>query len=826
MINDTDIVSLKWVTDLLNEQVEKAEQALVDYSNDPGEKRHLLLCMWSAHQITSTLRILGMRKGQMLTLEMERCLNYLYRDKVQGEYRKLAMGALMQALKVFPAYLAHAQTARMDSGQGLETHVNDLRRWLSMPPRPQAFFFHFDVPENAGITLGASPESDSEIRRRANVMLATYLNRAKPGLRRRNTRENMKDVARIARKMQTLFVGTEPERFWMTLIGLCEGIAGGLIIPDECIAQIFKTGAFLIKFAGEHGAKIDESVDYDNYLQQMLYYIAACKSRPLHITAIRNTFGIDSSTIDNANQSLIHTDALITALTGALTQLNKAEEFIAKNGVLTDDGDTSQTQSFIEAAQYRLDAAGQLDHADSLARIYDQLGEIGKGKYNGNRSGLSAASDAIVKAIVDVKLDVEHKINHGLDNTLSAREFELREGVINATFAQMGMMEDHLQTMLRRHGLANALKARPETEQQRFDLVMALNRYLNKSDQGHQALREAVREAGERDNSAELYELAQQFYDEQNEISDADAIEKSAKLMLEISGALHFSGMTQEAAVVDYCHDWLIQTSVSGGMVDEEQFSACAQAFAHLEMHLQRSLIDPLGDTGSILMAAKRCADKLNVSDRPSPLSVAATNPEIAPESKSSDVLAPIDYVPSLAQEHEEEVSVEAAPDAIDEVFYEPEVEDADASADFREAFVEEATELSEEINALLPQWFDRPDDKEICVTLRRQFHTLKGSGRAVGANILSELGCAVQDIYDAILERQTSAKQEELQKLIQDVADSLPELIAGYEHEDAKYKDKTRDLTRRSRAQLREFTTSGFMPGDDNGDQFTPVQH
>lgn len=824
MTNDTDIVSLKWVTDLLNEQAEKAEQALVDYSNDPSEKRHLLLCMWSAHQITSTLRVLGMKKGQMLTLEMERCLNYLYRDKVQGEYRKLAMGALMQALKVFPAYLAHAQTARSDSGQGLETHVNDLRRWLGMPPRPQAFFFHFEIPKNAGITIDASPEADSEIKRRANVMLATYLNRAKPGLRRRNTRENMKDVARIARKMQTLFVGTEPERFWMTLIGLCEGIAGGLIMPDECIAQIFKAGAFLIKYAGENGAKVDEDVDYDNYLQQMLYYIAACKSRPLHITAIRNTFGIDSSTIDNAKQSLIHTDALITALTGALTQLNSAEEFIAKNGVLTDDGDTGTTQSFLEAAQYRLDAAGQLDHADTLASVYEQLGEIDSGKYSDNRAGLNAASDEIVKAIVDVKLDIEHKINHGLDNTFTAREFELREGVVNATFAQMSMMESHLQNMLRRHGLSSALRTKPETEQQRFDLIMALNRYLNKSDQGHEALREAVREAGQgEDNTDTLYELAQQFYDEQNDSTDDDAVDKSATLMQEISGALHFSGMTQEAAVVDYCHDWLVAKNKAGGVVEDEQFGAFAETFAHLEMHLQRSLIDPLGNTESILMVAKRCADMLDVPDRPSPLSVAATNPEIAPESKSNDVLAPIDFVSS---EVEEEITVEAAPDAIEQVFDEPLVEDADTSPDFREAFVEEATELSDEINSLLPQWFDTPDDKEVCVTLRRQFHTLKGSGRAVGANILGELGCAVQDIYDAILERQTPAKQEELQTLIQDIADSLPELIAGYEQEDAQYKDKTRDLTRRTRAQLREFSAASFVAGDNNGEQLTPVQH
>ena len=87
-----DIVALKWVVGLMNRQAESAEAALVEYSNNPAEKKPLLQCMWAVHQITSTLRALGMKKGEMLTLEMERSLNYIYKEKVAGERRKLTMG--------------------------------------------------------------------------------------------------------------------------------------------------------------------------------------------------------------------------------------------------------------------------------------------------------------------------------------------------------------------------------------------------------------------------------------------------------------------------------------------------------------------------------------------------------------------------------------------------------------------------------------------------------------------------------------------------------------------------------------------------------------
>ena len=99
MATKTDIVSLKWVIGLMNKQGENAELALVEYSKDPANKKPLLQCMWAIHQITSTLRALGMKKGEMLTIEMERSLNFLYKDKVIGERRKLTMGRSDAGLK-------------------------------------------------------------------------------------------------------------------------------------------------------------------------------------------------------------------------------------------------------------------------------------------------------------------------------------------------------------------------------------------------------------------------------------------------------------------------------------------------------------------------------------------------------------------------------------------------------------------------------------------------------------------------------------------------------------------------------------------------------
>lgn len=866
MIKKTDIVSLKWVIKLMNTQADNAEAALVEYGNDLNQKQALLRCMWSVHQITSTLRALGMSKAEMLTLEMERTLNFLYKDKVVGERRKLAMGGLMQALKVIPAYLEHTENERVDTGRGLEKYVNDLRRWVGEKPRSKAYFFHMAVAPETGITEGASPASDEEIQQRANVMLALYLEMAKQGLRKRKVSESMVNVARVARKMQTMFAGTVTERYWYAMIGLCEGLAGGLIQPDECIAQIFKSGAFTIKQAREHGSEIDESIDYDAYLQQMLYYVAACKSRPVHITAIRQTFGINDNTLAEASHGLVHSDALVIALTGAMDHLGKVVEFLSINDLAemakgeSGEVDTSILES-IEAAEYRLIAAGQLDHADSLKAVQQQLGSFLKSGGKMSASGVEAAVQQITKAIVTVRQDVEHKLNHGLNSTYSGTEIESRESVASATFRLMGLVENHLHQILRRQALARALESKPQDPRSVLELTVALNRFLNKSEQGHEDLRAAVREvdAGEGD-VGKLYELALAYFSELGALSEEETINESLQLLQEIADALMFSGMQREGAVMEQCQRWLFSANRAGSVSEDEAFRCFADAFAHIEMHLQRSLLDPQDDTSHMLAIAEQRAEKLSqwIPDdltveavnaetseaaRP-PVESAAPEVEEVPAAKEAQAAAAPAVDQAVAEQAPEageqladespaveEIVVEEAPAAVElalepledsagaqDAASEPEsleggsiarailanaqlaeeklVEDADIPPEFFEVFVEESEEIVAELSQLTPAWLQDPGINEILKDMRRHFHTFKGNGRAVGANILGELGWAAQDMLDRTLDGELDPT-ESVQKLLGEVVEALPALVSSYAGDGEPDIERIRELTR-----------------------------
>lgn len=765
MAGKPDIVALKWVVELMHGQADNAEAALVEYSNNPAEKKPLLQCMWAMHQITSTLGALGMKKGELLTLEMERGLNYIYKDRVSGERRKLAMGGVMQALKVLPAYLAHTQSSRRDTGQGLEPHVNDLRRWLGERPRPPAFFFYMEISPSAGITEGASPASEEEVRSRANVMLALYLEMAKRSLRGENVAEGMKTVARISRKMQVLFVGTEIERFWFAMIGLCEGIAGGLITADECIAQIFKTGAFLIKYARENGAEVDPAMDYEEKLQQMLFYIASCKSKPVHIAQIRRVFGIDENTIETANRSLVHIDALTTALTGAMSQLATVIDFLSNNDLheatrWLDNSLVTTATDGIEGAACRLEAAGQFGHAESLRRVRVKLSELCQGLYQDSAAQQDQAVNSVIRGIVDVKLDIEHKLKHGLANAFSSNEYELRESVVTATFSQMGLVENYLHQILRRKGLEAALARKPTLEDDCGELTVALNRYLNKSDQGHEELRQAVRSAntGKADPDL-LWRLAREYLDGLDEMPDRKAIEQSLQLLEQITGALAFAGMERESSVIDRCHQWLAAAGSAGSVREDDAFRCFADAFAQVELHLQRALIDPLDDTSHLLALAEQHA--------------AALVGWLEQVSPGADIANPVSA---------ETVNV---------------VLDADISADFLEVFLEESEEIVVELARLAETWAMDPQVNEALRDIKRHFHTFKGNGRAVGANILGELGWAAQDMVDRVLDGELAAGAN-VQELVGEVVAALPALVASYRSDGEPDVMHARQLTNR----------------------------
>lgn len=104
-------------------------------------------------------------------------------------------------------------------------------------------------------------------------------------------------------------------------------------------------------------------------------------------------------------------------------------------------------------------------------------------------------------------------------------------------------------------------------------------------------------------------------------------------------------------------------------------------------------------------------------------------------------------------------------------------VTDAVSDPDIQEIYIEEANEVIETIAPLNQAWQAKPDDFDTLKEIRRGFHTLKGSGRMVGANQLGELAWSIENMLNRVLDH-TIAVDERVSHLVADVIDAFAGLI------------------------------------------------
>lgn len=157
------------------------------------------------------------------------------------------------------------------------------------------------------------------------------------------------------------------------------------------------------------------------------------------------------------------------------------------------------------------------------------------------------------------------------------------------------------------------------------------------------------------------------------------------------------------------------------------------------------------------------------------------------------DTIAPIDFSDADAQFFAElsaaaaEFNPQAAPaaetapvaaeDAGFEAGFDDDAENIDQ--DIREVFLEEFDDEMGNLGALLPAWRMQPDNLDRLRPIRRIFHTLKGSGRLVGARTLGEFAWKIEGMLNRVLEGNRAATPAVL-AMVDHASAALPQLNAA----------------------------------------------
>lgn len=109
-----------------------------------------------------------------------------------------------------------------------------------------------------------------------------------------------------------------------------------------------------------------------------------------------------------------------------------------------------------------------------------------------------------------------------------------------------------------------------------------------------------------------------------------------------------------------------------------------------------------------------------------------------------------------------------------------------DAFADeIIEIFVEEVTEVLEQIDEHLPKWKGDQSNQASLKEVRRAFHTLKGSGRMVHAESIGELAWSVENMLNRIIDGTLKTTPMAFE-LIAEVRTAVPTLVKAFENRQA----------------------------------------
>ncbi|MCC6533633.1 MAG: Hpt domain-containing protein [Burkholderiales bacterium] len=199
------------------------------------------------------------------------------------------------------------------------------------------------------------------------------------------------------------------------------------------------------------------------------------------------------------------------------------------------------------------------------------------------------------------------------------------------------------------------------------------------------------------------------------------------------------------------CLGFYVQAMQHGDTPNEDILLGFVQRLAREDAH-------PAGATGWVPPAETSDADALGEAD-----ALAANAPPQA-YIEPGDAPAPADTLAAPA--------AEGSPIALD-------------ASDMQGIYVEEANDVLASMDALLARLDAAPSDLDALATLRRGFHTLKGSARLVGLDDLGHVAWQLERTLDFWLELRPSVSSEVVQ-LIEDAVralrGSIAELGAGWQ--------------------------------------------
>ena len=734
-----DYTTLGWVKPELDETLRQARIEIEDFAADPTDTSRMRFCAGYLHQVQGTLRMVELYAPAMVAEEMERLAQALQDGAVADRDGACAM--LMRGVVLLPDYLERLQSGHKDIPIVLLPLLNDLRAARGEPGLSESVLFAPDLqrPLPGDVPRAAVANDPVPVRNaRAQPLLADL----RASMATWPEGGDPADAIVLSSALASLLdhVQAEPARrmLWVAS-SVARALADGALPVTPALRQAFASvERESRRLFEDDGFGVPRAESALEPTRQLLYHAAHATAEHPALRALHDTFEL---------QQQLPTDSEISHAQGSMSGRNRAlldtvaaavkEDLLRVKDALDLHLRTAET-----------DLSRLAPQVEALGRVADTLGMLGLGVARGvvdqQRTAMADIVDGRKPADEGALLDVAGALLY-VDATLDDQVARLGAGDQGAPGqGDLAAGEaDKVLDVLAREAIANFADAR-----QSFVAFI---------------------ETGW--DHAELAEVP--------------------RLLGEVSGALQMLELPQPAAYLTgvrrYIEDELI---ASRRVPNGRQLDTFADALASLEYYLE-ALRERRFNRDEILDVSRHSLESLGYWPLPAEraparevVDAAVPPPVVSEADIERTVAALIDRGGSGSAEAPAPVAVPAEPSAPVQVAAAAGQGGFEATGDeiddeIREVFLEEFAEEIDNLDQLLPLWRAQPDDLERLRPIRRVFHTLKGSGRLVGARTLGEFSWKIENMLNRVLDG-TRVASPAVVAMVDQAFYALPQLQAA----------------------------------------------
>jgi chemotaxis protein histidine kinase CheA/CheY-like chemotaxis protein len=715
--------TLDFVGRELNVTLAEARTALENYVEQPDNVNLLERCTQELHQVQGVLRVLEIYGAALLAEEMEQVASYLLATASERKSQAESLDALMRAMVQLPSYLERVLAGGRDLALVLLPLLNDLRavRGSALLSEGTLLLLNLKSDKQAQPVAASPGEPPLTVEQWARRLRARFQVGLIGWIRGERIEQNLDILAAVAQKLEQIATRQPVFQLWWVTGAVIEALQENGLEGGVSIKRLLGLGDREIRRLYEQGEPRYAQTPAVELLNNLLYYVGRAESSGPRVMAVRASFRL--SELLPVDESIEQERENLSAPSVKLMQ----------TVAIAIREDLSKVKDVLDIFVRR--GAGQpkelVSQVEMLRKIGDTLGVLGLGELRSN-----------------VQVETE-RLERIVDGTLPADEATLVQ--IAATLISV---EDRLDSQLVGLIRPKSVTEPEEDEDNEFQQVQAA------------VLRECIL------NLARIKEAITQNV---GGTLDAAGLDSWQELMRGLKAGLLMLGKARAVEVIEGVTGQLKRVMQPGGKGLPPGFmDRLADAIVSVEYYME-TLQAGRSDPWYMLDNAQACVQALEHQQAP----VVPTVPAVEPSAYARTLQISSAAVFGADADPGSTLVGASAPPTNTRSNVPPLAETADP--ELVKLFIEEAHEEIAKIKKFFPAWDQNPMERDSLITVRRSFHTLKGSGRMVGARELGEFAWSIENLLNRLLDN-TLTRSPQIVEVLRDSVNALPELVEQLE--------------------------------------------